>query len=176
MSDRLLLLAEAMDRRDPVEGPGAFPMEFASIDDAKAYFQQYAVENNFKLNTKGFEAKKKRTVLVCSQSGTFKSRSLGCRKNTSSSKTGCKYRIVLKGERDGPQTLGSVSDAHNHDLNMVVKKEITRDEADRLWEMRQAGVAPRMQLSTILNHSEDRGLGKRDIYNLNAKKQYHDFT
>ncbi len=85
-------------------------MEFASIDDAKAYFQQYAAEKNFK----GFEAKKKRTVLVCSQSGTFKSRSLGCRKNTSSSKTGCKYRIVLKGERDGPQTLGSVSDAHNH--------------------------------------------------------------
>jgi hypothetical protein len=68
MSDRLLLLAEAMDRRDPVEGPVAFPMEFASIDDAKAYFKQYAAENNFKLNTKRFEAKKKRTVLVCSQS------------------------------------------------------------------------------------------------------------
>jgi hypothetical protein len=59
---------------------------------------------------------------------------------------------------------------------MVVKKEITRDEAEQLWEMRQAGVAPRMQLSTILNHSEDRGLGKWDIYNINVKKQYHDFT
>jgi hypothetical protein len=47
---------------------------------------------------------------------------------------------------------------------------------DQLWQMRQAGVAPRMQLSTILNHSEDRGLGKRGIYNLNAKKQYHDVT
>ena len=82
MSDRLLVLAEAADRRGDT-------LEFVSIDDAKAYFQQYAAENNFKLNTKGFQAKKKRTVLVCSQSGTFKSRSLGCRKNTSSSKTGC---------------------------------------------------------------------------------------
>jgi FAR1 DNA-binding domain len=110
---------------------------FLTLDEGKAYYHTCCNTLNFKIRSKGYDSVKKREVFICHRAGVYQSKSCGSRNNTSTIRTGCTYKVVLRQNRRGDSLMRSaVVNDHNHPLDYRVQVPLTAEEVQTLANSR----------------------------------------
>jgi hypothetical protein len=149
------------------------------LDTIKAALQKHALAHGYAIKTDCSTPIK--AAWVCSKSGNYDDRSKNLkdvpdkkrRKNTSTMKTGCKFRVSAARQRDMPWTVKIFNNHHNHEpveassaLPQHRIAAMSEEEQSLVGSMHQNGHCPLQILSALQRLNPASHLIVKDVYNL----------